>query len=96
MTLREDIQGELERETARGYSVERIRVTPAAIPGATVCLPIQSKRFELGVRPEKRRELLIHPTDWASLLEEMEGVTGWGKLDLMRAFGLPVANETPS
>lgn len=95
MTLRAEIHSEIEREKARGYTVDRIRVTPSAIPGATVCLPIQSKRFELGIRPEKRRELLIHPDDWALLLEEMEGITGWGTLDLRRAFGLPIANETP-
>lgn len=93
MNLREALQAEIERETARGNTVERIRVTATALPGSAACLPIQSKRFELGIRRETRRELLVHPDDWAILLGEMEGIVGTGLRDLRRAFGLPVADE---
>ena len=93
MNLREAIQCEIELETTAGNRVERIRVTGAALAGSVVCMPIQSKRFELGIRRESRRELLVHPDDWTILLREMEGITGSGIPALRRAFGLPVADE---
>lgn len=93
MTLRSDVQFEIGRETARGHPVVRIRVTPHALPGSICCLPITSKRFELGITPERRRELLIHPDDWHDLLGEMEGEEGRGVNELREAFGLPVAQD---
>lgn len=93
-TLHGAIQEEIRRERERGNTVERIRVTGTALAGSTVALPIQSIRWKYGVREERRHELLVHPDDWALLLEEMEGVVGEGIAGLRRAFGLPVADET--
>lgn len=89
------VQEEMRREQAAGRVPVRIRVTPAAIPGVPTCLPMQSLRFKLGVTVENRVEVLIHPDDWREILEVMEGITGEGLHELLRAFGLPVANETP-
>lgn len=94
MSLRVAIQNEINEAAEKGLVCERIRVTAHALPGSAVALPIQSKRFELGMRKEKRQEILVHPDDWALLLAEMEGVVGDGIRGLRLAFGLPVADET--
>lgn len=91
--LREAIQNEINEAAEKGLVCERIRVSAHALPGSVIALPIQSKRFELGIRREKRQEILVHPDDWAELLLEMEGVVGHGVHGLRRAFGLPVADE---
>lgn len=92
-SLHASIQAEIQRESTAGREVVRVRVTPHALAGSPVCMPVQSTRFLIGAKPEKRSELLLHPDDYADLLELMEGIAGEGIVALRRAFGLPVAQD---
>lgn len=90
MSLLKTIQQELARERAEGRAAHRIRVTRSALKGSPVCLPIQSKRWQLGITPERRTELLLHPDDWHALLLEMPPAVSsqW-----CTVLGMPVLEE---
>lgn len=92
MTMLAQIQAEIARERCQGHKVRRIRVTPAAFQGMPTCLPIQSKRWQLGVTPETRVEMIMHPSDWRALLNEIspEVSPQWSTV-----LGMPVLEERP-
>lgn len=77
------IHCEIHRERELGHRVDSIRISSAGLPGTVVALPVQSMRFKLGIRPEVRREILVHPDDWELLMRELHA---W---DTTREGGTP-------
>lgn len=76
-------------------AVRQIRVTPNAVPGSVVCVPMTS--------PEGGRlhEILVHPVDWRDALLErspdqrflLDGVAHPSVSDPRRVWGVQVVHE---
>ena len=91
----EAIRREIDEARGADRPVASVRVTASALPGTVAAVSLSPERVE-ALRldrqlAERAVEILVHPDDYAALLEEPgEGLSTDAQSGVRHAFGVPL------